>query len=178
MFSNWCFHKMFCCRDIINRTNRGSLFGFTCAIQCFDDGDLFFMLMQRDKIGQTLGVVFFLGVTCEIHWFDSGLKHKTKTPIQSKPVVFFCGLIKHSNACKQKMNHFHRAITYHFLTILILKSGVRPPRHVPGDIHENIVISRCHWVGWLYWVMFAWPGRPFSKLCIDISIRYIFCFAV
>ena len=45
----------------INRTNRGSLFGFTCAIQCFDDGDLFFMLKQRDKIGQTLGVVFFLG---------------------------------------------------------------------------------------------------------------------
>ena len=65
------------------------MFGFTCAIQCFDDGDLFFMLMQRDKIGQTLGVVFFLGVTCEIHWFDGGLKHKTKTPIQSKPVVFF-----------------------------------------------------------------------------------------
>ena len=134
LFSNWCFHKMFCCRDIINRTNRGSLFGFTCAIQCFDDGDLFFMLMQRDKIGQTLGVVFFWVSPVKFIGLTVALSIRPKHQFNQNQ-LFFCGVIKHSNACKQKMNHFHRAITYHFLTILILKSGVRPPRHVPGDIH-------------------------------------------
>ena len=120
----------------INRTNRGSLFGFTCAIQCFDDGDLFFYVgAERQNWTNTWGSFFFGVSPVKFIGLTVALSIRPKHQFNQNQLFFFGGLIKHSNACKQKMNHFHRAITYHFLTILILKSGVRPPRLVPGDIH-------------------------------------------